>query len=80
MHSPNTLARAVASARESAGLLKSQLADMAGVSRSSITRIEAGEITRPDAVTLARIARALGVSVDSLLCPPARRRNRRRAA
>jgi transcriptional regulator with XRE-family HTH domain len=58
----------VRSRRELAGLTQADLADKAGVKQSYLSRLEAGKRdSRPSAVVLGRIARALGVSVDELL-------------
>jgi len=52
--------------RREAGLVQAQLAQMAGVSRASITNIEAGT-QAPPPYRLARIANALKVHVANLV-------------
>ncbi|MBR7829909.1 helix-turn-helix transcriptional regulator [Actinospica sp. MGRD01-02] len=52
--------------RGGAGLVQAQLAQMAGVSRASISNIEAGS-QAPPPYRLARIAHALNVSVGELI-------------
>ena len=46
------------------------LAAAAGVGRAHISRIVTGDIAKPNAKALIRIARALSVSLDLLLTPP----------
>ena len=58
------LGKVIAHLRERAGLTQAHLAAMVAVPQSRLSRIEAG--TMPDALTLSRIAGALGVSVDRL--------------
>jgi transcriptional regulator with XRE-family HTH domain len=52
--------------RLSAGLTQFDLAAAAGLSRTSVTNIEAGR-QDPDVVTWSRIARRLNVSVEDLV-------------
>lgn len=58
-------------ARESLGWQQAELADRAGVSRSLVSKLEAGSQSRPSSVHLQRIADALGVSITDLTGPPA---------
>ena len=53
-------------ARKQAGMTQAQLAKSLGVAQSAVTHWEAGD-TRPNTVRLARLARALGTTVDDLL-------------
>jgi len=57
--------------RTSRRLSQYDLADMSGVARSTITRIELG-LRSPNAKTLAKLAGALEVSMDDLLLRPHR--------
>jgi len=58
----------VRSRREQAGLTQADLAGKAGVKQSYLSRLESGlRDSRPSAVVLGRIARALGITVDELL-------------
>lgn len=52
--------------REEKGISQRKLADLAGITNSTISRIEAG-IVKPDLVTLEKLAKALGVEKDILL-------------
>lgn len=52
--------------RKKKGMTLQQLADKAGISKTAINNFERGE-TCPTVDTLARLAEALGVSVDKLL-------------
>jgi transcriptional regulator with XRE-family HTH domain len=55
--------------RQALGLTLDQLAEISGVSRAMISRIERAE-TSPTAVLLGRIANALRVTLSSLLATP----------
>jgi len=59
----------VATARERAGFTQRELGDRLGLSRSAITRIELGQ-RQLDALELARLADALGRSVEWFLTEP----------
>jgi transcriptional regulator with XRE-family HTH domain len=77
--------------RHTAGLGQVQLAERAGISQSTISKIETGRTTRPSFALLARLAAALrrcGCDVDAadlnpgsvrLVKPPPRQRRRRRS-
>lgn len=60
------MGKKIRSLRAEAGLVQAQLAQMAGVSRASITNIEAGT-QAPPPYRLARIAEALNVRVGALM-------------
>lgn len=60
------LGRNIAAARVAAGLSVKQVAELAGISPQQVRRIEAGA-TEASAITIARIARAVGHSCDALL-------------
>lgn len=55
-------------AREAANLTQEQLAFRAGTTASTISRLE-GDKRPPTLDTIAKLADALGVSLDSLLSP-----------
>ncbi len=59
----------VALARERAGFTQSQLSERIGVHRTTLTRIESGQ-RQLDALELARLAEALGRSVEWFLTEP----------
>lgn len=62
--------------REARGWVQEQLADVAGVSTATISRIEAG-LREPGWGTVVKLARALGVSVAAFDEPePPRRRKK----
>lgn len=56
----------IAELRRAQGWDQSELARRAGVRQPSLSRIETGARRNPNAETMRRIARALGVSVDDL--------------
>lgn len=59
----NTL-RAIRKARQ---LTQEELSDLSGVRQNHISAIESGRLPNPGAVTLEKIARALGVRVEELV-------------
>jgi transcriptional regulator with XRE-family HTH domain len=62
------LTRALTTARKSRGLSQQTLATAAGVSVAVVSKLEQGRWTRsPDAITLAKIGAALGMTGDELL-------------
>ncbi|MDE2480802.1 MAG: helix-turn-helix transcriptional regulator [bacterium] len=60
------LSSAIRAARERAGLTQSQLADRVGLAPSHIARLETGDRANPRFETIARIAHALGASLDEI--------------
>lgn len=68
MNEHETIAANVARLRVDAGLSQVDLADAAGLSRLTLSKIERGEVL-PRADTLSDIARALKVSVGELVTP-----------
>src|SRR5437867_3173831 len=61
-----SLASALEAARKARGLSVSALADVAGVSRAMIAKVERGD-AQPTAVLLARLANALGMTLSELV-------------
>ncbi len=56
----------IAFVRKAAGLSQEQLGELLGVTRQAVSKWESGQAT-PDAVTVARLCRALHVSADFVL-------------
>ena len=54
-------------ARHRKKLTQDKLAKVADIPYTSITKIETGVIKKPSVQTVAKIAKALGVSVDDLI-------------
>jgi transcriptional regulator with XRE-family HTH domain len=54
--------------RRQAGLTQQQLADLAGIARNTVARIELGQ-NMAETTTLANIATALNKSLSDLLAP-----------
>lgn len=61
--------------REAAGLSQAKLAEIAGVSRNAVSQWEAG-LTNPSTKRLAAIARSFNVTVDQIMSPSAKTRDR----
>ena len=53
--------------RNDLGLSQDELARQADVSYTTLTKIETGVIKKPSVYVVAKIAKALGVSVDDLI-------------
>lgn len=56
----------IAETRRAAGLTQEQLGTLVGVTRQAVSKWESGQAV-PDALTVARVCQALGVSADYLL-------------
>lgn len=74
---PTALGQKLYDLREKRGWAITRLADLSGVSRPAISRIESGHIPSPGHETLRRLAEALGYPVsvfldDAEIIPPAR--------
>lgn len=71
-HRPTPVGRRIRQAREDRGWNQSELARRADVTASSLSRVESGDIVVPSSELMAKVARALGVPVDSLMgdAPP----------
>jgi FMN phosphatase YigB (HAD superfamily)/DNA-binding XRE family transcriptional regulator len=61
------LGQAIQQARQTAGLTQQELCHQAGMSYSTLAKIERGAIKTPSVFTVARIASVLGTTLDSLL-------------
>ena len=60
------LAKKIRELRKRKGFSQEKLAREANISYNTVVKIEAGESTNPTVLTLAGIAKALGVSLDDL--------------
>lgn len=58
------IAEQITDAREAQGLTITQLADMAGIPRSQLSRIESAKYTQPAVTTIAAIAAALRIKIE----------------
>lgn len=63
---PRTLGAVIKDARDERGLSQKALEDLSGVGQRTISGIETGEVRNPGWEIVARLARALGLSVDEL--------------
>jgi transcriptional regulator with XRE-family HTH domain len=61
------LGRRLADARRKAGLTQQELCQKAGLSYSTLAKIERGAIKSPSVFTVAAIAAATGVPLDQML-------------
>ncbi len=53
--------------RLKAGLSQEEFAQKAGVKYTTLTKIESGVIKKPSVIVMAKIAKALGISIEDLL-------------
>jgi len=53
--------------RKNYGMTIKDLSDKSGVGQSTISEIETGKVKNPKSETLSKLAKALNVTVDSLL-------------
>ena len=65
--SEKLLGKAIQESRQSAGLTQQALCQQAGISYSTLAKIERGAIKTPSVFTVARIAQVLGRSMDDLM-------------
>jgi HAD superfamily hydrolase (TIGR01509 family) len=65
------LGRRLQEARQAAGLTQQQLCQKAGLSYSTLAKIERGAIKAPSIFTIGQIAAVLGTSLDALVGSPA---------
>jgi len=62
------LAENIKKFRAKLGLTQEALARKANISYNTITKLEVKGITNPRMETLIKLARALGISIDQLVC------------
>jgi len=65
------LAKRLQEARQASGLTQQQLCQKAGLSYSTLAKIERGAIKSPSIFTIQQIAAAIGISLDELVGTPA---------
>ena len=65
--SEKLLGKAIQEARQAAGLTQQELCQQAGLSYSTLAKIERGAIKTPSVFTVMRIASILGIGMDGLL-------------
>lgn len=63
----SAIAKNIKRLRKEKGISQDKLSKLADVSSHTITKIEAGDTSNPTVDTVKKIAKALGVSVDSLI-------------
>jgi transcriptional regulator with XRE-family HTH domain len=63
---PGLVGRNIVRIRERLGLRQAELAERAGLRKSTLSNLERGQNQQPTAATLAKIAAALDVPVDAL--------------
>ncbi len=67
VNSEKALGDALQAARQAAGLTQQELCQKAGISYSTLAKIERGAIKTPSVFTVQKIANVLGLSIDEIL-------------
>ncbi|EKD32867.1 MAG: transcriptional regulator, XRE family [uncultured bacterium] len=67
MSTSQNLANNIKKLREAKGLSQEKLARLADVANNTLIKMESGENQNPTLVTLKKVAKAFGVSVDDLI-------------
>lgn len=67
MSNNQNLANNIRKLREAKGLSQEKLARLADVANNTLIKMESGENQNPTLVTLKKVAKAFGVSVDDLI-------------
>ena len=67
MSTSQNLANNIKRLREAKGLSQEKLARLADIANNTLIKMESGENQNPTLVTLKKVAKAFGVSVDDLI-------------
>ena len=67
MTSGKTISENIKKARTKLGLTQDDLAKKADVKYTTLMKVESGSVNKPSVQTMAKIAKALGVSIEDLL-------------
>ena len=67
MSNNQNLANNIKKLREAKGLSQEKLARLADIANNTLIKMESGENQNPTLVTLKKVAKAFGVSVDDLI-------------
>ena len=67
MSTSQNLAKNIERLRKAKGLSQEKLARLADVANNTLIKMESGENQNPTLVTLKKVAKAFGVSVDELI-------------
>lgn len=67
MSTNQNLANNIKRLREAKGLSQEKLARLADIANNTLIKMESGENQNPTLVTLKKVAKAFGVSVDDLI-------------
>ena len=67
MATGNNIGENIKKRRTKLGLSQEDFAQKSGVKYTTLTKIESGVIKKPSVLLMARIAKALGVSIEDLL-------------
>jgi len=67
MTSGKTISENIKKARAKLGLTQDDLAKKADIKYTTLMKVESGTVNKPSVQTMAKIAKALGVSIEDLL-------------
>jgi len=67
MTSGKTISKNIKKMRAKLGLTQDDLAKKADIKYTTLMKVESGTVNKPSVQTMARIAKALGVSIEDLI-------------
>jgi len=67
MTSRKTISKNIKKARAKLGLTQDDLARKADIKYTTLTKVESGVVNKPSVQTMAKIAKALSVSIEDLI-------------
>ena len=67
MTSGKTISKNIKKMRAKLGLIQDDLAKKVDIKYTTLTKVESGAVNKPSVQTMAKIAKALGVSIEDLL-------------
>jgi len=67
MTSGKTISKNIKKMRAKLGLTQDDLAKKADIKYTTLMKVESGSVNKPSVQTMAKIAKALGVSIEDLL-------------
>jgi len=67
MATENNIGKNIKKCRAKLGLSQEELAKKSGVKYTTLTKIESNVIKKPSVMVMAKIAKALGVSIEKLI-------------
>ncbi len=66
---PDSIGKTLQDSRRERAITQEQLAQLAGVPYTTLTKVESGAIRNPSSQVVSKLAKALGISLDTLFAP-----------